>query len=111
MEPTFWFMNNWAVRTARFNEAADDTYSRPTTSRFTQARQVSTGKPKTVPQQGGRESGGGGGGSVHIFKPPQGSTIKNQSLTLQDGVEHAADIIILQKMTMLRNLKGKPRPD
>jgi hypothetical protein len=32
------------------------------------------------------------GGSLHIFKPPQGSTIKkNQSLTLQDGVEHAAD--------------------
>jgi len=53
VEPTFWFMKNWAVRTASSNEAGDDACSRPATSRVTQAREVSTEKPKTVPQQGG----------------------------------------------------------
>jgi len=59
-------MKNWAVRTACFNEAGDDARSCPASSRVTQARQVSTVKPKTVPQQGGRESRGEGGLLTHF---------------------------------------------
>jgi len=52
-------MKNWAVRIACSNEAGNNACTHPATSSITQARQVSTGKPKTVPQQRGRESGGG----------------------------------------------------